>query len=266
MDILHWKQRVVGTPVGRVAERLRWVARAPARRRHPELWDMHLEDRWIAAALPGIIEPDHNCVDVGAHIGSMLHEMRSLASRGTHVAFEPVPKKAQWLRSKFTDVTVIEAATSDETGTATFFDDVERPGFSGLRRPSEGETVESYDVRVTRLDDELAILDRVDFLKIDVEGAELPALRGARETLTRDTPTVLFECAADAVLEPFGYRRVDLFDFFAEIGYSVYSITDFVFGQTPMDRAAFAKAGTYPFRGFNYLALPADTPVERIID
>ncbi len=267
---LFLKQLAVDTPIATLAQRLRWFWLAPKRFRHPELWDLYLEDRRINLALGQLIGPSDNCVDAGAHIGSMLAQIRRLAPHGSHVAFEPVPYKARWLRKKFSDVAIIEAATAEQPGTALFYDAIDRPGFSGLTRPVDearvkSYRVESYEVRLVCLDDELAHYDRIDFIKIDVEGAELSTLRGADATLNRHRPGVLFECGTDVQLQRFGYKRVDLFDFFSERAYDVYSMVDFVFGRHPMTRDGFEKAGTYPYTGFNYVALPVGTAVARIL-
>jgi FkbM family methyltransferase len=264
------KQLAVDTPIATLAQRVRWVWAAPRRFRHPELWDLYLEDRHIDRALGALIGPADNCVDVGAHVGSMLARMRGLAPHGSHVAIEPVPRKARWLRRKFADVTVVEAATAEEQGRAMFYEVVDRPGFSGLSRPvdearSRSVKVQSYEVRLVRLDDELASSDRIDFIKIDVEGAELATLNGADGILSAHRPAVLFECGTDPQLQRFGYKRVDLFDYFSERAYDVYSMVDFVFGRHPMTRESFEKAGTYPYSGFNYVALPVGTPVSRIL-
>lgn len=261
---LHLKHLAVDTPLSRVGQRVRWIAQTPQRMRHPELWDMYLEDGRIKLALTELIGPDDNCVDVGAHIGSMLAEMRHLAPNGSHVAFEPTPMKARWLRKKFPDVEVIEAATAEEPGVALFYDDIDRPGFSGLERPVDDSTIRNYEVRVACLDDELQHRDRIDFLKIDVEGAELPTLRGADAVLARHKPVVLFECGTDPHLQRFGYKRADLFHFFGDRGYDLYSIVDFIFARHPMTSDSFDKAGTYPYQGFNYLALPAGTELKRL--
>lgn len=259
------KQLVVGTPVARLGRRLRWIAGAPHRFRHPELWDLYLEERRTTIALGALVDRDSNCVDVGAHIGTILAELRRLAPDGRHLAIEPTPQKARWLARRFRGVRVVEAAVSDEPGTAMFHQDLRRPGFSGLRRPLDQSAVRSYEVRVVTLDEELADWDRIDFVKIDVEGAELPALRGGGAILGRHRPVVLFECGPDAQLQRFGYKRADLFEYLAERSYDVYSMVDFVFGRQPMTRESFEKAGTYPYRGFNYLALPADSEVERLL-
>ena len=262
---LYVKQMVVDTPLSRIGHRLRWISQTPQRMRHPELWDLYLEDGRTKLALETLIAPDDNCVDVGAHIGSMLAEIRRLAPCGSHVGFEPTPAKAKLLRKKFGGVRIVEAATAEKPGTALFYDDLDRPGFSGLQRPVDESTIRSYEVRLVTLDEELADCDRIDFLKIDVEGGELSTLRGAEEVLSRHKPSILFECGPSSQLQRFGYERVDLFDFFAERGYDVYSMVDFVFGRDPMTRESFDKAGTYPYRGFNYLALPSGTKVERLL-
>lgn len=259
------KQAIVGSPVEGVVRRMRWLAQWPQRHRHPELWDLYLEESRITVALAALLQPGSNCVDVGAHIGTVLAEMIRLAPEGTHRAFEPVPTKVRSLRKRFPAVEVIEAATSDTAGTARFYHDLDRPGFSGLRKPVDPTSLNTYDVDVVVLDEQLADAERIDFLKIDVEGAELPSLRGAGGLLERYRPAILFECGTDPQLQRFGYKRSDLFGFLVERGYDVYSIVDFVFGREPMTGPSFDKAGTYPYRGFNYLALPAGTEVRRLL-
>ncbi len=265
MRMLHLKHLIVDTPLAGLFQRVRWVAAAPRRARHPELWDVFMEGKRTTVAIDSLIEVDHNCVDVGAHIGSVLAEMRRRAPHGSHVAFEPVPVKAGWLRKKFDDVEIIEAATSDAAGTAMFHDNLDEPGFSGLGAQDDSSDVSHYEVDLVRLDDHLADRDHVDFIKIDVEGSELPTLRGAADTISAHRPTILFESGTNAQLEPFGYTRTDLFGFFAERDYDVYSVVDFVYGCAPMTADVFDRWGTFPFRGFNYFAVPAGTEVPRLL-
>ncbi len=90
--------------------------------RRPEQWRMQLESRYIDLAKSALIEPGWNCIDVGAHIGSMTDRFRRLTPGGAHLAIEPAPDKAAWLRWRFPDVTVRQVATSDRDGTAIFDD------------------------------------------------------------------------------------------------------------------------------------------------
>lgn len=259
---LALKQALVGTRLGRLLERVRWWASLPRRAGHPELWDLYLEPRRTDVALEALLKPDFNCLDVGSHVGSTLARFTRLAPEGRHTAVEAIPAKADSIRRRFDDVRVINAAVSSEAGTATLYE-ARNSGFSSLRRPLDQDVRAEFPVKVVRLDD--VIESKVDFIKLDVEGAELPALRGAAEVLDRDRPIVLFECGPHGHTDAFGYSRADLFEFLHDRGFTVYSITDFVYGRAPMSHEEFDKAGHYPYPGFNYLALSPEIPVERLL-
>ncbi len=149
----------------------------------------------LVALLEEVLEPDSDCLDVGAHAGSVLREMVRIAPRGRHVAWEPLPAFAARLRGEFPDVEVREAALGDHAGTRAFAHVVEDPGWSGfLARPTPSSSpVEELTVTVERLDDVLPDGIRPAFVKIDVEGAEEEMLLGAVETLRRHRPVVAFE-------------------------------------------------------------------------
>ncbi|MDH4278992.1 MAG: FkbM family methyltransferase [Acidimicrobiia bacterium] len=266
------KGRLVGTLPGRLLRRARWWAAFPQRIRHPELWDMYLEDRRVDVALRALLAADSTCVDVGAHIGSALQRLIELAPDGEHLAVEADPDKAKVLIERFPSVTVVNAAVSSSSGSARFYR-ARRSGFSSLRPPFDSEVAGEIDVDVISLDD---LIDRatvgvertvptVDFIKLDVEGAELPALQGGDRLLKRDRPLVLFECGPRGSTKAFGYDRLDLYEHLRQLDYEVHSIGDFVYGRAPLSAAEFDKAGTYPYRGFNYLALPAGYKTKRLV-
>jgi len=153
------------------------------------------DDANLFLLLAFLLAPDSACVDVGAHAGTVLAEMARLAPRGRHVAFEPLPHLAADLRRRFPGVLVVEAAASDGHGDVDFVHVLNRPDHSGLRERDYPGRVHTERIAVRRvpLDDALPPDLVPALIKIDVEGAELEVLRGARRTLREHGPVVVFE-------------------------------------------------------------------------
>jgi len=228
-----------------------------SRRRHRELSEIYLESERIDAILEKVVRPDSNCVDIGCHYGSMLSSLCRLAPRGRHIAFEAIPQKVRFLKRKFREVDVRETALSDQIGTTRFFINRKASGFSGIVQHGTGEFRE-IEVSCSRIDDVLPRDRRFSFVKIDVEGAELPVIRGATQFLLRDRPAILFECGPSAPVA-FGYTPGELYAMFTDqCGYSVYFLKDFIHGGRPVDRATFEAALVYPYQAFNWMARPRD--------
>jgi FkbM family methyltransferase len=258
MLLAELKYEFIRTPLERPLFRLRHAMGWLERHRHPELREIHEEDARIQQVLERALKPASSCVDVGCHYGSMLSQLCRLAPGGRHVAFEVVPRKARFLRRKFPDVDVRQVALSDLAGQARFFVRRDAAGFSSLARPAARD-VEEIQVETARLDDVLPADRRFDFLKLDVEGAELLVVRGARVTLARHRPLVLFECGPGGP-SAFGYRPGDLHDFLTGgAGFSVFFLKDFIARRTAVGRAEFEDAcSRYPFKAFNWVAVPGD--------
>jgi len=191
----------------------------------------------LLALLARSLAPDSDCVDVGAHEGSVLREMVRLAPQGRHVAWEPLPEFARRLRSEFPAVEVREAALSDRAGERSFARVVGDPGWSGfVERPTPAGGVETITVRSERLDDALADGVQPVFVKIDVEGAEEQVLRGALETLRRHRPLIVFEHGLGSA-DYYGTTPERIHDLLAgELGYGIRSLD----GEGPYTRAEFA--------------------------
>lgn len=134
--------------------------------------------------------------DVGAHVGfyTLLASV-IVGSRGRVFAFEPVPRNIFYLKkhleiNHITNVTVIEAAVSDSSGTV-FFDEghgdsipSSMTGHISLKGNLKVKSV-SLDELVSR--GEISI---PNYMKIDVEGAEMLVLSGAKSILSNAHPVV----------------------------------------------------------------------------
>lgn len=256
MDYL--KHLLIRTPLYRPLSRVRYLQSLWKRRKHPELTDIYEEPFCIEEMLRKVIQDSWNCVDVGSHLGSVLNEFIRLAPRGKHYAFEAVPQKANWLIRKFPEVTVVNAALSDASGRSSFYENTDRSGFSGLRPHGYGpdKGFREYTVDCRRLDDVLPPDYAVNFLKVDVEGAELNVLKGATSVVKRSQPYILFECTQSG-LSLFGIPPGDMFQFLADtLGYDIFVVKHWLDGQEPLTRERFVDALVYPFAAFNFFAVP----------
>lgn len=108
-------------------------------------------------------------------------------------SIEPQPQLAERLRRWVPGhVTVHETAVGDTIGRAMLGRPDATPGNDGLASLRDGATApDSVDVAVTTID--ALELSNVGLLKIDVEGHELPALRGAEQTIAHDRPRLMIE-------------------------------------------------------------------------
>jgi FkbM family methyltransferase len=152
------------------------------------------DDQALRLVLALTLRADANCVDVGANAGSLLQHMVRYAPHGRHVAFEPLPDRAAQLRHAFPQVDVRQAALASASGTRRFTRVLAADTRSGFDVAGyDAEQVEQLEVEVCALDDALPSDYVPSLIKLDVEGAELEALRGGVRLLTQHRPTVVFE-------------------------------------------------------------------------
>ncbi|MGI8945078.1 MAG: FkbM family methyltransferase [Thermoleophilaceae bacterium] len=194
------------------------------------------------------LREDSNCIDVGCHRGEVLAEMLRLAPGGHHIAFEPVPASHASLAADFPAADVRKAAVSDTDGEADFVVVPGLPSFSGLRErsyPGEQRT-ERVRVETCRLDGCLPAGYVPRLVKVDVEGAELHVLRGARETLRRHRPIVWFEHGAGGA-DHYGTSPADVHRLLAgEIGMRIFDAD----GRGPYSERDFVAVFDEPIWSF----------------
>jgi len=179
-------------------------------------------ERGTETLLRYVLKPGDTVIDVGANVGYYTR-MASLlvGDAGRVLAFEPMPTALRLLRNNTTDlpnVTVEDKALSDHEGKEEFY--VRDHGdTSSLVRDQISFSVR---VSVTTLDRKLSLasLERVDFIKIDVEGSELDVLRGSVETIKRYQPIVYFELLP-TYAKQYGFEYSDFISFFAKFRYTL---------------------------------------------
>jgi FkbM family methyltransferase len=171
--------------------------------------------------------------DVGANCGWFAVR----AARAGHPvrAFEPVPATAVFAERNLArlagaDARVVRAAVAETAGTATIHL-YSSSGNNSLheRTLPPGHPLSrtgALEVPVVRLDD---VVGENGFpppalIKIDVEGAELAVLRGARETLARHRPSVVMEWA-ESTSRDAGHARAEIVAELRAAGYTALAVT-----------------------------------------
>ena len=256
--IAEWvKHRMIGTPLQRPAEFVRELAMLPKRIRYPELRDVCLEGQRLRRVISNAVRDGMNCLDVGCHLGSVFSELTRRSPSGKHIAIEPLPYKVAWLRKKFPQSQIVEAAVSDRDGEVEFSWNKSNPGFSSLAEQGpDGHKIERVKVRSLPLDQIVPAGHRIDFMKVDAEGAEFMVFRSAQRILSEYRPTVLFECARRST-QALGFEVDQVFDVLtAEHDYSIMFLHEYLADRRPLDLPAFKQAMIYPFQAFNFVAVP----------
>jgi len=151
-------------------------------------------------AIARTVTPSAVFFDVGAHAGYYsLLASRLVSGTGRVVAFEPDARNLGYLKEHLRlnaagNVTVIEAAVADASGTARFA--AEQSGFGGTL--SEAGSAAIQTVTIDGLI-EAGAVPAPNFVKIDVEGAEFRVLCGARRVLKAAHPTIFLAVHTPAV-------------------------------------------------------------------
>jgi FkbM family methyltransferase len=168
-------------------------------------------------------EPHFNALDVGANIGLTAIALGRLCSKGKVFAIEATPEvfgylRANVARARLANVACENMAASSTAGqlTITFVPSASTGGFISQKYPLKGDGYRHCAVPARPLDEYIKTtgVDRIDFMKIDVEGFELEVLRGARQTIERCKPVIYCEVNHWCLNV---FRRISLPDFIEEV-------------------------------------------------
>lgn len=206
-----WHGTYVGN--GRILAELRSGGRAylPANNRAttPNVLQSGIFEPELQAYIANNVPIGGTVVDVGANIGLITIALaRAVRSPGRVIAFEPVRQNLEFLRHNIETnwlmniVEVHEVAASNADGTATMLVSDDWNSLGSLTQDEIHLTAgypatnqRSEDVTTARLDTTLAHLDRIDLVKIDVEGAEDFVFDGMTDLFTRGAvDRIVFEC------------------------------------------------------------------------
>lgn len=134
-------------------------------------------------------------LDVGANIGEMVIDFSGHDNVVRVIAFEPNPECAATIEKSIAlnrreNITLVRKAASNEIGTATFHLNPDAAVTSSLLNSHAGT---SLTVATTTMDHECSDIHSPTIMIVDVEGAELLVMKGARNFIRRNWPVIIFE-------------------------------------------------------------------------
>jgi FkbM family methyltransferase len=173
-------------------------------------------------------------LDLGAHHGFYtLLASKRVGNTGNVFAFEPSPREREALRlhlrmNRCKNVLIQEMALGEQNMDADLHVvEAWAAGCNSLRPPDVAARMSPVPVHVVRLDDWLAEhkIDHVDFVKLDVEGAELSILKGAQRFLERVPRPVILAEVQDVRTLPWGYRARDIVTMLEGLRYEWFQLS-----------------------------------------
>jgi FkbM family methyltransferase len=195
-------------------------------------------------AVNKLIKSDNVVLDIGANLGYFSKNFARLAPNGKVISIEPVPQFFEVLdhfMKKFPNSVRHNVALGTEEGTITMV----LPKSNGMIRTGLPHIAESEeekkqhdtrDVAIVRGSELLAPLNRLDYIKCDIEGYELNVFKEIKPILEKHLPFVQIEIAEK--------NRTEMLELFGSLGYTQFGLVDFKFKE---ENGIQAEEGDYFF-------------------
>ncbi|WP_035383204.1 FkbM family methyltransferase [Ferriphaselus sp. R-1] len=195
----------------------------------------------IVASLVGCKDPV--VFDGGAHLGDVPDQLGALLPDARFFSFEPDPELGAILEQRFqgnAKVKVIRAALGDTPGWAKFNLNASKPTNSLLPASDSLQAdlktlcqlVEQVDVEVVTIDDfcRKSAIDRVDVLKLDLQGYDYLALKGASDTLKKAKVVLVEVLFVELYQGAHGFP--DILNLMLERGFKLHTLCGLHYGES----------------------------------
>lgn len=189
-------------------------------------------ESYLIFELISTLDASCNIFDIGANIGWYSLNIAKQFNQAKVWSFEPVKSTFEYFRknlelnSEIENIIIYNFGFSNQNETLKFYVQPDTSVTASLVNITESETIKEITCEVKRLDefiDENPV--KIDFIKCDVEGAELLVYQGGLETIKRDKPIIFTEMLRKWSAK-FNYHPNQIIDLMAEIGYDCFTVCD----------------------------------------
>ena len=175
-----------------------------------------------------LLTPEMTFVDIGANQGEYSLFVAKRVPKGKVLSFEPLPSMQRMFERNveangFKNIQLYRYGLADKPGSFPIYEIADRHEGLATLYVGKKEVAKEYIVDLKVLDQECKDLKRLDFIKIDIEGGELPALRGCSALITRFRPWLIVEIN-EPTYKNAGYSVADVLNFFTELKYAPYRL------------------------------------------
>jgi FkbM family methyltransferase len=169
--------------------------------------------------------------DIGANIGWYTLNFSKFLSVEKIYAFEPIPITYDYLKkhielNNIHNAEIYNFGLSNEVAEKTFYWTKEELGSSSLTNLRDRIEIEKTVCQLNTIDNFVKNTNiKIDFIKCDVEGAELLVFQGGIETIKRDKPIIFSEMLRKWSAK-FSYHPNDIIKLLSDIGYNCFTINN----------------------------------------
>ena len=193
------------------------------------------------------IPEDAIIFDVGGHAGQFTKLFAKMASKGKVFTFEPASYTRQILQSmaglkRLNNVFIIPFGLGDKASEQTLNVPIKKSGSVGyglsfIGTPnSDRHALYKDQILITTIDKIVNCFEiqRIDFIKVDIEGFEYQLLQGAKDAIEKFKPTLFLE-VCDSALCRNGKSSKDIFEFLIPFGYKAYTVDSTINALIPLE-------------------------------
>ncbi len=187
------------------------------------------QDAMELERINSIIKPGFNVLDIGANIGFYTKVFSELVgSEGFVHAFEPEATNFKYLQGncgQISNVKLVNLAVSDKTGPIKIY--LSKLLNVDHRTYPIDDAEQIFEINATTIDDYLASnnIKRIDFIKMDIQGFEMSALKGMEKTLRNNPEVKIITELWPFGLEKAGSSASEVFDFLHSLGFYLFLFT-----------------------------------------